>query len=242
MAFGRKMRNFLVLAALAALAGCESVRMNKEDVLGNPTTGYVKDPEIIVATTDWTNAQSVNLVCKDYSIEPHALSFEQGRPYRLRLSNPDEHGYYFTGEDFFRSIAVQKLVSPESESTFPYYEAIMLLPGEGKDLYFVPVEDGIYEAECSTMWNAILENAAELTVARSESFAVANATASAPATAEAESLQKGESLDPKLRARDLVMNNIRTANRDELEAIKTDLSRMQELVEKREAELDAVGE
>lgn len=234
-------RGLLAVAAAVALAGCDTVRLDRADVLGNPAMGYLKDPEIIVATTDWSAVQSANIVCKSYDIQPHALSFEQGRPYRLRLSNPDDHAYYFTAEAFFKNIAVQKLVSPAGEATFPYYEAILLEPGEGKDLYFVPVGDGAFEAECSAMWNMILGNAAAFAVAKSANFDAAKITATSPTMGDGEASRENVALDPELRARQLVINDIRTATREELEAIKTDLARMQELVEQREAELGAAG-
>ncbi len=237
-----KSSSVLALAALAVVAGCESIRLDRGDVLGNAATGYVRDPEVIVATTDWSATESVGLVCKDYRVRPESFAFEQGRAYRLRLSNPDEGLYYVVGEAFYKSIAVQKLVSAAGEETFPYYEAIALEPGQGKDLYFVPVQDGSFTVECSGLWNMVLGNTARIAVAPTPEFEATLASEAAMSAASVSDAAAAGPIDPSLRARELVMNDIRTADRQELEAIKADLARMQELIARRAAELGAAGE
>ena len=75
---------------------------------------------------DWSQARRVDATVEGYQIDPERLTFQQGQPYRLRLENNSNYTCYFASENFFKNIAVQKLVTPTGVKTIPYYEEISI--------------------------------------------------------------------------------------------------------------------
>ena len=228
----------VLIAALAmvALAGC-SIKMDREDTYGIAGFGYLRNPESVVAAADWSRTQTAVLTFHHYRFEPEALSFQQGIPSLLRLQNEDNATCYFDSGEFFRAIAVQKLVSQVEVKTAPYYEEIIVKPGEVKELYFVPVNDGVYEFECASLAHSVLGNTGQITVTRSGGYAMP-VTAIMP-TAPALGAGYNREIDREFRS--FQAQNIRKATRPELEEIKAGLAELIVLIREREASLSASG-
>ncbi len=79
-----------------------------------------------------------------------ALTFQQGQPYIVRITNTDPNGkHYFTAPDFYRAVAWRKAQTRHAEYKAPYFDAFELLIDGQIDLYFVPVRPGKYAALCT---------------------------------------------------------------------------------------------
>jgi uncharacterized cupredoxin-like copper-binding protein len=133
----------LALVLLLLLSACAA-----KDVMAPDSSGYVADSERRVADIDWTKAETVDVALSEYDFTPASLSFRQGHPYRLHLTNKGGDVHDFASKPFFQAIAAAKLVAPDATTTLPHLQSIGLKPGETKDLYFVAVTPGSYPFEC----------------------------------------------------------------------------------------------
>lgn len=142
---GAPWRRALVAVALLALGGCA----RSDVVFQEYRAGYVPDVAAKVATVDWAAAQSVDVTLSEFQFSPARLTFRAGVPYRLRLRNTGDRSHTFVSEDFFKAIAVGKLVTPDGEIVAPYVGAVALQPGAEKELLFVAVRPGAYGLACT---------------------------------------------------------------------------------------------
>lgn len=138
-------RQLLSALALATLVACAS----GDEVRQTPPEGYLRDAPARVAATDWSTAETVEVVLAEYHFAPPTLDFEAGRPYRLLLRNTGSSAHTFSAPDFFQAIAVQRLVSAGGEQVQPYIKNIEIPAGARKEVFFVPVRAGSYGLECS---------------------------------------------------------------------------------------------
>ena len=141
----------LACIVLLFIAGCAT----ESTVLKEPLPGSVEDARSRVAALDWSKAKSVTITLSEFSFTPEKIEFQQGIPYRLRLENKGDRDHDFTSEGFFRAIAVQKLSSPKADVISPHLAKVVLKPKSVKELYFVAVNPGRYDLECSIFLHAI---------------------------------------------------------------------------------------
>lgn len=139
-------------AALLLVSGCA---LNL-DRFGTAEEGYVADPASHTAAVDWTKAETATIKLSDFAFTPNALDFKKGTAYRLRLENTSDKTHYFAAEDFFKAIAVAKLVTAQGEETNPYVKLIAVPEGETKELDFVAVNGGAFDLLCTAPLHAIL--------------------------------------------------------------------------------------
>ncbi len=234
MVMTKRAATLTAVLAILIVAGCGDFRLDRADAIGNPVEGYLKDPAAVVANVDWSQARRVDATVEGYQIGPERLTFQQGQPYRLRLENNSNYTCYFASENFFKNIAVQKLVTPTGVKTIPYYEEISITPGEVKELFFVPVKDGTFEAECASIGHTFFGGGMTISVARTAGYAMPVIAGGALSSANPEEV--------KQTIRLIQSQSIRTANRAQLERIKVDVVEFIRLIREREAELDAAGE
>lgn len=135
----------IVAAAIVGLAGCAA----GEDLFGAPEAGYVEDMAAQVAAADWSKAETTTVTLSEYDFTPATLTFRRGVPYRLRMENRGDVTHFFVSEGFFKAIATQRLKTPKGEIDMPYLKSIAVAPGTEKELFFVPVEKGEYDLECT---------------------------------------------------------------------------------------------
>jgi uncharacterized cupredoxin-like copper-binding protein len=234
MVMTKRVATLTAVLALLIVAGCGDLRLDRADAIGNPVEGYLKDPAAVVATVDWSQARRVDATVEGYQIGPARLNFQQGQPYRLRLENSSNYTCYFASENFFKNIAVQKLVTPTGVKTIPYYEEISLTPGEVKELFFVPVKDGTFEAECASIGHTVFGGGMTISVAHTAGYAMPVIAGGTLSSANPDEVTQ--------TVRHIQSQSIRTANRAQLERIKADIVEFIRLIREREAELDAAGE
>ena len=140
----------LTCIILFFFAGCAT----ESELLKEPLTGSVKDPQSHVAALDWSNTKSATVELAEFSFTPEVLELQQGVPYRLRLENKGDWKHDFASEKFFKSIAIQKLRSRNGEVVSPYLNKVVVRPKSVKELYFVAVKPGNYDLECSVFLHA----------------------------------------------------------------------------------------
>jgi len=110
----------------------------------------------VVGAADWDTAvtQTVQMVENDdgsLAFSPADITFEAGVPVILTLesSESNRRKHYYTAEEFYQSVAWRKAQTSHGEYKAPYFKAFELLVGGKIDLYFVPVEAGVYDAICT---------------------------------------------------------------------------------------------
>jgi uncharacterized cupredoxin-like copper-binding protein len=133
------------IALTIALVGCGTA----QDKFAQPSSGYLVNAADYVGKADWSKAETIVVTLDEYAFQPSSLSFKAGQPYMLHLVNRGKSNHTFTSENFFKSIAVQKLVESGTTVNAPVLHSIGMPPGTSKDLYFVPVTPGDYKFECS---------------------------------------------------------------------------------------------
>jgi uncharacterized cupredoxin-like copper-binding protein len=104
----------------------------------------------VVAATDWSRVEDVKIELRDSGVLPQELRLKAGQPYRLTLLNAGVNNHYFNAPEFYRSIAVYKIEVPRYAeiktariTTFEVFAA-----GGTVDLWFVPLQKGLFVAHC----------------------------------------------------------------------------------------------
>jgi uncharacterized cupredoxin-like copper-binding protein len=99
---------------------------------------------LAAADTDWSKADTVTMVQRDYAFDPSNLTFRVGTPYRLHVENQGKENHEITAPTFFKSVALKNPEVLNSERT-----EILLRPGEQSDIYFVAKQPGRYPFTCA---------------------------------------------------------------------------------------------
>jgi uncharacterized cupredoxin-like copper-binding protein len=99
---------------------------------------------LAAADTDWSKADSVTMVQRDYAFDPSNLTFRVGTPYRLHVENQGKENHEITAPTFFKSVVLKNPEVLNSERT-----EILLHPGEQSDIYFVAKQPGRYPFTCA---------------------------------------------------------------------------------------------
>jgi uncharacterized cupredoxin-like copper-binding protein len=134
----------LALPMVLLLAGCAT---GAKDSLSDSKEGYVSNKS--VAAADWTQAETVTVTITDFEFQPAQLSFESGHAYRLHLENKGKSTHFFAAEGFFKAIVSEKLIENGVPVDHPLPKAIVLAPGETKELLFLAVQKGTYGLKCT---------------------------------------------------------------------------------------------
>ncbi len=128
-----------MLLALAALSAC---------AVEKSAISQSSDAAARVANVDWSTAERVDVALSDYDFDPASLVFREGQAYQLHLENRGDGGEHtFTAPEFFRSVGLRS--DPAGQQTLAQGGVVKLAGGEAKDLYFVPLQTGSFELECS---------------------------------------------------------------------------------------------
>lgn len=78
---------------------------------------------------------------------PAIIHLFQGEPYIMVVENRDDRNHFFFAPEYFRNVAIRKLVTEEEEITGVNLMGLVLKPGEVKEVHFVPVRDGWFDFE-----------------------------------------------------------------------------------------------
>jgi uncharacterized cupredoxin-like copper-binding protein len=110
-----------------------------------------------VTSSEWVNSVNWNdkTVVDVYMVEsgaslafsPNSFTFEAGKPYVLRINNPEGNAskHYFSPEgleSFYQAVATRKIQTAEAEYKAPYFDAVELKIGGSLEIFFVPVLAG----------------------------------------------------------------------------------------------------
>ena len=107
------------------------------------TTNARSEPS--AASTDWSNAQTVQVVMTSYAFTPNALQFRANTPYRLHLVNNagSGHGHSFDAPELLAT----SVIAPEDQSKVVKGN-IEVDGGQTVDVKFVPTKPGPYKFHC----------------------------------------------------------------------------------------------
>ena len=96
------------------------------------------------ATDPWSNAGQVVVVMLDNHFQPDHVTFQSGKPTRLRLENHGKDMHEFTAPDFLRAARVRDKRVLSAEGT-----DIVVQPGQALDVWLVPGPVGTYGLTCA---------------------------------------------------------------------------------------------
>jgi hypothetical protein len=100
--------------------------------------------ESLPASTDWSRAETVQVVMTNYAFTPNALQFRSNTPYHLRLVSNSGHGHSFAASDFFAAVGI----APEDRSRV-VAGVVEVEGGQVVDVKIVPARSGSYKFHCS---------------------------------------------------------------------------------------------
>ena len=135
-----KIAGLLTATALVVLAGCSG------DKGGAPASAI--DSKGVVSAADWSKSETITVTLSSYAFAPADLSLKQGRPYKIHLANESGSTHTFSSDDFFKAVAVQKVVLNGVESPSVGEDGVTLEGHQQADVYLVPVTVGSYGLYC----------------------------------------------------------------------------------------------
>ncbi len=108
------------------------------------------------------------------SFSPNDLTFEAGKPYVLRITNPasnsSKHYWSPEGTSWYQAIAARKIETGEAEYKAPYFDAVELQIGGTLEIYFVPVLAGTYDIICTITGHKAAGMTATATITGGEGY------------------------------------------------------------------------
>ncbi len=127
---GVALASWLLLAT--ALAGCQA-------------RGYVRDPGAWTKGRDWSKAEPVRVAVAEYAFSPQILELQESTAYALEVVNTGSGPHEFSAVEFFRAVAVGRVVVRDVVSiSGGGLEVIRLEPGGSVEVLFVAVRPGTY--------------------------------------------------------------------------------------------------
>jgi len=111
------------------------------------TEGYIRDQKDIVEAADWSAAETFEIDIRQNEFRPTIIHLLQGEPYIMLVENRDDFSHILVAEDFFKTIALRKIITETEEISGVNLVGLNLNSGEVKEVHFVPVRDGWYDFE-----------------------------------------------------------------------------------------------
>lgn len=105
------------------------------------------DKKIIVDAADWKDAITFEIKIRQNEFRPSIIRLRQGRPYIMLIENRDEVNHFMLAQEFFKTTAIRKILTKDSEITGVNLVGIYLDPGEIKEVHFIPIRDGWFDFE-----------------------------------------------------------------------------------------------
>jgi len=146
------MRRVALALTLVLLGGCAP----SDEVFSRQPAGFLARAPEIVAAADWSAPETLTLRLGETGFVPAELVVHRDRPTRLVIENTTDSGHDLVAEQFFRDIAVSRLVGPQGERSVPWVETIALPAGQTRELWFIPARFGAYRFQCSRLGHAAL--------------------------------------------------------------------------------------
>lgn len=142
-----------VFLIVGVLAGCASPQV----------TTSTPAPPMASAVTGASQPEAVSITLSDFSFTPDKIIFQQGKTYRLHLSNASSSSHSFASISFFKAVAIQPQTAGETQ-TSKIADVIELAPGEQKNLVFVANSPGVYSVECTHFLHSMFGMTGQITI------------------------------------------------------------------------------
>lgn len=139
----RNRRWFSLITLLLVLAACSPTALLND----TPMDAQVNNQAEIVEAVDWEVAETFNIDIRQGEFRPTIIRLLQGEPYVMVIENRDDVDHLFVAKEFFRTIAIRKMVIEDKEFMIDRLNGINIEPGQIKELHFVPIRDGWYPFE-----------------------------------------------------------------------------------------------
>jgi len=95
------------------------------------------------AGVDWSQAQVLTVIAKNYDFDPNHLTLKTGTPYRIHIENRGTEAHEFNAAQLFKDAEIGDPAVLNADHT-----EIVLQPGQQKDLMLVPQKAGKYPLLC----------------------------------------------------------------------------------------------
>jgi uncharacterized cupredoxin-like copper-binding protein len=92
---------------------------------------------------DWSQAQPMTVITKEYRFTPKHLKLRRDVPYRIHFENPGKEMHEFNAAKLFKNAEIgnPEVLNPDKTE-------VQLQPGEQKDLLLKPTKTGKYKLIC----------------------------------------------------------------------------------------------
>ena len=120
----------------------------QKNIYANLTSGYyISDQHEIIEAADWGAAITLDIRIRQNEFRPTIIRLRQGEPYIMLVENRDDIAHILVAKEFFKTIAIRKIVSRTIEIRKVNLIGLHLSPGEVKEVHFIPVKDGWFDFE-----------------------------------------------------------------------------------------------
>jgi uncharacterized cupredoxin-like copper-binding protein len=97
----------------------------------------------VAADVDWSKAEPLTVVTKNYKFVPKHLKLKSGTPYRLHIENKGSETHEFNAKKLFRNSEIGDMSALNGDHT-----EVVVQPGGAKDLLLMPKRAGKYPLVC----------------------------------------------------------------------------------------------
>jgi hypothetical protein len=137
-------KNFALLLVIGILVSACA----EKNIYANLTSkSYISDQQEIIEAADWQMANTFEIRIRQNEFRPAIIRLKQGEPYIMLIENRDDITHILVAEEFFKTIAVRKILSQTLEITKVNLIGLHLFPGEIKEVHFIPARDGWFDFE-----------------------------------------------------------------------------------------------
>ena len=143
MVFFRKRHHFFLLIFGVFLTAC-----TEENIYANLSSkSYLSDQQELIDAADWDAAKSFEIRIRQNEFRPAIIRLTQGEPYIMLIENRDDINHMLVAQDFFKTLAIRKILSQTLEISGVNLIGLHLHPGEIKEVHFIPARDGWFDFE-----------------------------------------------------------------------------------------------
>lgn len=98
---------------------------------------------VSAADIDWSKAELMTVIAKNYKFDPKHLKLKSGTPYRLHIENKGSETHEFNAARLFRHAEIGDMTVLNADHT-----EVVLQPGQQKDLLLMAKKAGKYKLYC----------------------------------------------------------------------------------------------
>ena len=135
-------------SVLIIIMGISVSACAEKNIYANLTSKfYISDQQEIIEAADWQMANTFGIRIRQNEFRPAIIRLKQGEPYIMLIENRDDITHILVAEEFFKTIAIRKILSQTLEITKVNLIGLHLFPGEIKEVHFIPARDGWFDFE-----------------------------------------------------------------------------------------------